>query len=568
MSRRLCSGSTAALLGAGLLVWVAAEPAVAHTHPTPVELDAPAVVQVRTDAVVNISLIEHHKAGDPPHIRLFRGTYRVPLSTNSGFAVDPTGAIVTTGAAVAADLPRATIYAVNRIFHERYGAQAPVPADPYSRATIGTDSSPELNARLQQCYDAPNTTEESGGCVIAASREVRVLPFVTDQRRYGNLVADVLFPTAGASDVAVLRVGASSMPTVRLADALAGTAYSVLGFKQPPAAAASQSNVSGHFSAAGQPGIKRDETYAAQLEALRRGVQGGPVVGEKGDVVGFLRVEDRPGTGADTFSLVGTDKIRQALKTARVTAHQGPTDAVYEAASHDYKNALYASALPRLRDTLKLYPGHALASEFAAVAAAKAGTKADLTNKDMQVGAPPASTRSPSRSAGVLPLVAAALTALVIAVLLWWRRRRATTAVAEVPSGPPDPVPAWTSASGQAHLSGPRGAASAAEVRAPAPREAPSRGGGSGPGGTDTHPGSLSAPRARAGVAGAGPDRSRVRAAAGATQAGAAPPGRVSEARDEQLRTSAHLPGRPCRVCGNAGGPDEEYCEDCGYPAG
>ena len=79
-----------------LIAVVGAGPAQAHDHPTPVELDAPGVVQVQTYGQVSISLIEHNRAG--AHIGLTQRTYTPLLRSGSGFAVDASATIVTSPA--------------------------------------------------------------------------------------------------------------------------------------------------------------------------------------------------------------------------------------------------------------------------------------------------------------------------------------------------------------------------------------------------------------------------------------------------------------------------------------
>src|SRR5438105_13485124 len=98
-----------AMISLTVVVGVFSGPAAAHTHPTPIELDSPAVVRVETYAEVSISLIEHNQRGT--HIGLTQRTYMPLLASGSGFAVDPSGGIVTTRKAIDVDLKRAEIYA-------------------------------------------------------------------------------------------------------------------------------------------------------------------------------------------------------------------------------------------------------------------------------------------------------------------------------------------------------------------------------------------------------------------------------------------------------------------------
>src|SRR4051794_11448014 len=123
-----------ALLAGLVLSGLVAAPAVAHNHPTQAELTAPAVVFVKTFARVDISLVEHNRAGR--HIGLVQRTYEPEIASGSGFAVDPNGTIVTAGPVVTPDLSRAWLYAVNKIFSERYGRNASMPKDPFGKQTI------------------------------------------------------------------------------------------------------------------------------------------------------------------------------------------------------------------------------------------------------------------------------------------------------------------------------------------------------------------------------------------------------------------------------------------------
>src|SRR5262249_46206523 len=150
----------AVLAGAAVSVGITGKPAVAHTHPTPVELDSPAVVRIETYAQVSISLIEHNRSG--VHIGLLQRTYTPLLASGSGFAVDPSGGIVTARKVIDVDLRRAEIYAVNKIFNERYANAAPLPDDPFTTHSItDVDRTEPIAGRLQRCYQ-PNATDETG----------------------------------------------------------------------------------------------------------------------------------------------------------------------------------------------------------------------------------------------------------------------------------------------------------------------------------------------------------------------------------------------------------------------
>jgi hypothetical protein len=439
---------TAFLAGSVLFVVSTGGPAAAHTHPTPVELDSPAAVRVETYAQVSISLIEHNRVG--AHIGLTQRTYTPLLTAGSGFAVDPSGGIVTSPKLIDVDLKRAEKYAVNKIFNERYGNAAPMPADPFATQTIiDQDPTDRAAERLQRCYQ-PNTTDDTGGCVVFSQRVVKVLPFVSDQAKYGNLTATVATPDAGkAEDVVVLKVGASSMPTVNLASSTSGVAaFSTLGFQDVPTTGTSLKTLEGHFAAAGAADVKRDEKYDALTKGIGGGLLGGPVVGELGQVVGFLTDKAQNGAAPD-LALVGPPAIRAALTAAGIEAHRGPTDVAYEDAMHNYKNRLYTPSIPSLTQTLKLYPGHAQAAEALTIANRKKGT-ADEAVGDAAAGRGNGQGSGGGKGGGgnrlstILPIaigVLAVLIALLALALFLVKRRRARDALEPDDELPDDELP-------------------------------------------------------------------------------------------------------------------------------
>ena len=274
---------------------VGTSPAAAHTHPTPIERASPGVVYIEARAKVEVALIEHRQAGDSfgVHIGIIQSTWNPVLGTASGFVVDPTGAIVTTGAITQPDLDRARVFAVNQAFHKRYGDAAPLPKDPFSRNRLG-NSGDRNEERLQACYP-PNITNDAGGCVVRVTPDYVVYPYVTSQQRYGGLHAEVL--PGGTSDIAVLSVrGANSMPTVAVGSSTAGAeALGVLGFTAIPGANHPLQEINQHLATTGGNRLKTtgldagDARDAARLAAgLKHGMAGGPVLAERGQVVGLL----------------------------------------------------------------------------------------------------------------------------------------------------------------------------------------------------------------------------------------------------------------------------------------
>jgi hypothetical protein len=408
-------------------------PAMAHTHPTYVELGAPAVVRVETSVRVDIWLIEHNRHGR--HIGLLQRTYEPVMQRGSGFAVDPSGVIVAAGGVVQVDDKLARNFAVNHIFNDRYGSRAPLPRDEFATHTIKNLPDDPLNGRLQRCYQV-NTTDTTGGCVVTTTRQVRAYPFVANQAQNGNLAAEVMYPKVGkTADVAVLKVGASSMPTVNLDTSAAGVkAFTAMGFTRVPRGPGPIVTEIGHLT---QPGsqVKVDEFAPKLAKVVALGVWGGPVLGEQGRTAGFLQV--RPNEAGDLEPyLTDVKAIREALAAVKVEPRQGPTDAVFEAAMHDWKNKLYGLSIPNLTQTLKLYPGHAMATQSLAVANQKKGTAEDLSSQQDRAG-----TGGGDRGGGFpIGLVAAVAALLAVLGLLFFgvvRRGRAGEPGPPTPTTPP-----------------------------------------------------------------------------------------------------------------------------------
>jgi hypothetical protein len=423
-----------------------ASPAEAHKHPTPVQLISPAVVRIMTYGRVSISLIEHNSLGlTGKDIQLVQRSYTPLLATGSGFVVNPTGVIVTSPAVTAVNLQRAQNYAVNRIFAERYGDGAPMPADPFSRSTRPVNSGDVVGQRLKRCY-APNTTDETGGCVVFVQSVITVQPFVSDQKAFGNLQAQVIYPTGGkTANVTVLKVGASSMPSVTLGTSNSAVeATSTLGFTATPSNEASLRAINAHFTAKGASTVKVDEFVPQIDRGLANGMTGGPVVSEKGQVIGFLT-----GSGSK-LSLVGPDQVADALAAVNVTPGRGPTDILYENALHNYNNQLYTAAAPNLTQVLKLYPGHALATAKLAVANQRKGSALDKGSQ----GATDTSGFGPTNSQGSSDSnnspnillwggIAAVVVLLLLLGLVLLRGRKGRKEPEAPPAGPdPNLVPA------------------------------------------------------------------------------------------------------------------------------
>lgn len=541
-----------------------AAPASAHKHPTAISLDAPGVVFVQTAAHVDISLIESDTP-TPGHIQLTRRTYDQVLAGGSGFAVNPNGYIVTSAGILDVDKHPAEIYAVNHLFSERYGADAPLPANEFATQHLAAGG--RLDQRLQRCYQ-PNTTDVTGGCVMRTTLRVVVYPYVTSQTRYGALAAQVLTRNLTSSpdpDVAVLKVAATSMPTVKLAafDVTKAKAPggeipgAVLGFTGVPGADHDLHQVNTHLLV--KTGTAKSEDMKELGPMLTEGLRGGPIIANEQEVVGFYpwtvaAVGSPAGSAVVNPSvpkLVDGASITKVLDAAGVDARRGPTDGQFEDALHSFNNAEFSGSIPALRRTLELYAGHFKAHEDLTVALAKRGTAADLTGQDtnsVSVG----TDGGGGSNVFVWVSSAVALLALVgLVIVLVLRRRGKAQAGAAAPARPATSPAA-------------DGGAAAPGRPSTAPRSEGSKGGDRGTG----------APAAPAPRRPAPPARTTGGASGGASGAAAAAPaagqpGTGAVAVRPSLETSAPADAKTfCTSCGQRLAPNHQFCGWCGHRVG
>jgi hypothetical protein len=540
-------------------------PAGAHEHPTPIERAAPAVVYVEARAEVEVSLVEHRQS-DPAgvHIAIIQSTSNPLLASASGFVVDPTGAIVTSGAITQTDLDLARIYAVNEAFQKQYGI--PMPADPFARQQVGAPTD-VVEQRLEACYP-PHTTNDAGGCVVRVTPTYVVYPYVSSQEEYGRLPAELR--PGSTPDVAVLQVrGATSMPTVALGESMEGAqALAVLGFTGIPERADALQAINSHLAETGGTVLKSQDLTEAEAEAavklapaVKDGLRGGPVLAEQGQVIGFLEPEAGSGPPPATAGrLVDAGAIRDVLSADGVTPRRGPVDTSFEAAMHAFKNGGFAAAVPNFKATLALFPGHALAANNRAeaernVAAGEPGP------------APPGGDQAAGSGAGfpwtvVLIAVAVVLLLAAVAMLVLRRRRQASAAGGGTPS-PGTPPPR------EGQHATPSRAATGQRERKPVPSVAP------GPGASGVAVIEGGGPR-RGGAGGSAGSPSR----AGPAPSGAAPskavPGQgPAAAAADGSRRASHAPGEPaaeprsgfCTSCGARLRPQDRFCGRCGKPA-
>lgn len=476
--------------------------AAAHKHPTPKDLTGPGVVYIESGYHVEIALIEHSVT--KAHINVLQRSYDTVLVRGSGFAVDPSAVIVTSGAVVAPDRQAAMNFAVNKIFHEVYPTLQ-LPTDSLTQEQLGQvpdDYSPEN--RLRACYQNL-TNAAAGGCVIKLTRVVTVYPYVTNQKKDGNLPATVVAPAEGVTaDIALLRVPANSMPTVNLVDINPSIfALGVLGFDAIPGKDHLLLDYETHLDKAGgtkfmAPAGQNAAFAKVTPQVLTNGLQGAPVAADLGQVIGFIAAPaNQQGQQPSAPPvLITAAAVRAALAAHNLKAIRGPADGPYESAEHKFENKGYAASVPGFKQTIAVYPGHYLASQNLAIATA---------NAKLSPSVAPTVTSSSSHSSGIawwLWLILAVVVLLAVAagaaLLLRQRRNAAATAASgtpephrprtataarkapPLPAGPAHPVPGRPVLDGSGAAATGRDSSSAASRgSAVGVRAEPGRGGGS-----------------------------------------------------------------------------------------
>jgi hypothetical protein len=573
-------------------VLVPAAPAAAHEHPTPTERSAPGVVWVEARAQVEVSLVEH-LLSDPGgvHIRIVQSTWSPLLGSASGFVVSPNGAVVTSGSIhepTAADLERASIYAVNEAFREHYGRQAPLSAESFTRQRIGGDGS-RLQQRLEACYP-PHRVNDAGGCVVRVTPTYLIYPHVTDQAKYGRLPAELV--DASTSDVAVLQIrAANGMPTVALGQSTEGAqALANLGFTGVPGEGQELQAINAHLAEAGGTVLKTENLDEKETKAntdlaaaLPQGLRGGPVVAEGGQVVGLLEPEADSGPPpASPGRLIEVGAIREVLSAARISPRQGPVDTSFEAAMHAFKNGGYAAAIPNFKATLGLFPGHAMARTNLAEAEKNVAAGTPGPAPGTSAGSSSAGTSTGTSWTVVLVVVAALLVVAAVVAFLLLRRRRAG------PGGAPgsSPVPPRPR-TGQAVAPRPRDAvpagpsrpAAAKGERQAAPGRAPVARAEAEPVMADggPAPGAAAPGREKPGRPGSASSKQLPRHASAAAVAGGGQRLSRASATAQPVTTAGrHTPLAPgaedrpvfCTACGAALAPHHRFCGRCGAATG
>ena len=427
---------------------------------------------------------------------------------------------------------------------------------------------------------------------MKASLDLVVYPYVNSQQRYGNLRAEVL---SASRDVAALRVrGANSWPTVAVAPSMAGaSALAVLGFTGVPSAKNPLLEINQHLAKPSGAVLKTadltadDVKAAARLKAaLGKGLAGGPVVAERGQVVGLL--PGLPGAGKPAPDLIGVAAILPVLKSAGISAHGGPVDTSYEAAMHLFKNGAYAAAIPSFTKALELFPGHYRAR--ANLAMAQERVKNGGGGNAAQVPGAPSGTETTSSSSGFPWLLAAGigLGALLLAAVVVALVRRSRSGSDDHDTQPPAPprapvaVGAMGAAAGRASATGspsrastgPVGPARAAGPGSPGPAAGTGGGAGAGtgaPASGGARPGTPGAAGRPGSPPGPGTGRQPAPPAGGRPGAPAQPsrPVARAQASSVQQASAAQVSTAGFRFCTSCGGrlaAQHQFCGWCGEP--
>lgn len=515
LARRVVVGGLAAMLALVGSTGPAMAQDTSSDERTVVKVD-PGVVFVGTSVAVSVRLTYQDDTQLSGRSSLSK-SYRFDYGSGSGFVVNPNGLIVTASHVVDPEPADIRNYAANRLL-----VRLDKDDDPFDRYTL---SDSIWNNLLQQCYDGVT-------CSFKTRRTVRVYTPVqiAGVSAPKPLAARVLKSTGfGQTDVAILQVDTSNLPTVPLAttanDLKSGQSIAALGFpgsaQDLPTGFTEPAKLFGRVSNIRQDGASK--LVEASITGMARGMSGGPGVDSHGKVVGLISYSRLDGDSRAQVYLRTVDDIRAALRGAGgAQATRGEVDNLFEQAMEYFWGRHYSAALPLYQKTLNLYDGHPAAKKYLSEAQAKAGGPEDLPL--------PAATQAAESSRllrlGVPALAAVVLVAVGVALLLRRRRRRGAPVVGQLQR--PGVEVSWDDA----------GAPRAASNGQPWSRS---------PVETDD--------------------------TAGHDEAGASGPWADVDAASVATRTAlaedVAEPGRPavrfCSRCGNGLGADDAFCAACGH---
>jgi len=434
-TRRRALVLSAALTTLSLASGTAHAQSASPAGPSPVEravtLASPAVVFVDTSVKIHVRLIYQNPNAVSGLGSLSR-TYAFDYATGSGFVVNPSGVIVTASHVVEPDEQSMRNYAANRLVLEGYGYRYPsANSSPFDQYTLPVGYQNQL---LQQCY-----REVACTFAITPVETVYSAVDVAQTQLPKGAPARVLTSTGFENtDVAILQVNGSNMPTVQLADTATdlatGDEVVALGFPGTSRDAL-QTGVTQPNKVFGRVSNIRPQGTSNLIEVdanIEPGMSGGPVIDAAGNVVGlisFSLVQSSGESGAKYLRTV--DDIKAALADAGVSVAAGPADEAFGRAMELFWGNHFSAAVPALEKVLEIYPGQPLATQYLADAQAKAGTAEDV----------PLAEASPQGGGGGFPMWAIAAAAIgvivaILAVVLATRRKRPSPVAAAAPMGP------------------------------------------------------------------------------------------------------------------------------------
>jgi len=417
---------------------LAAAQSAAPTGPSDVERAvtsaSPGVVFIDTSVRIHVRLIYQNNNTVSGLSHLDR-SYAFDYATGSGFVVTPTGTVVTASHVVEPDPVSMRNYAANRLVLEGFGYDYPdANSSRFDRYTLPVGWQ---NVLLQQCYKAV-------AChfTIAPVETVYSTVDIAQTQLPKGTPARILTSTGFENtDIAVLQVNGTNMPTVSLgdtaADLAAGDEVTALGFpgtsRDSLQTGVTQPNkVFGHVSNIRPEGTSNLIEVDANIEP---GMSGGPVIDGSGSVIGLISFALLQSSGESGAKYLRTiDDINAALASAGITPARGAVDTAFGDATDLYWANHFTDAVPAFQKVLDLYPGHPLATELLADAQSKAGTAADV----------PLPKPSPAAAGkGGFPIwIAIAIGALlVVVVIVLVLARRGKKPPAQAPTLAPMPAP-------------------------------------------------------------------------------------------------------------------------------
>jgi len=404
-------------------------PAAASTQEEKaIVLTSPGVVFVETSVDVSVRLTVT-STRTATGLKAFDGQYSTGYATGSGFVVNPSGVVVTAGHVVQPDEQEIHNYAANKLVLE--GLDYTYDGSPFDQYTI-TDNR-YYNQMLQQCYSGVACTFE-----ITPLVTVYTAKDIAGSQEPTGMEARVLAATTFEdTDVAVLQVNGTNMPTVPLAKTAgglqSGQEITALGFagsaQQLPTGVTEPAKIFGHISNIRPVGSSKLIEIDANLEP---GTSGGPVIDADGNVIGlvsFTIPTDRGESGQQYLRTV--DDIRAALSDAGATVTRGTVDAAFKEGMDYLWGSHYTASIPELQRVLALSDGQPQAKKYLAEAEEKQGTAADVPLPKPGGGFP----------IWLVVVIIVVVVVLVLVVVLVMRRGKKPTAVAPaapvgVPAGP------------------------------------------------------------------------------------------------------------------------------------